>query len=107
LFTQVSGTHDMMTVSVTGNAVTVTGEVDTSNCDQLDDAIAALNSTRPARVNLSNVTFMDSSGLRVLLRHHQLRTAGGSQLELVAPSTQVRRVVEVLGLLDVFRIVEE
>jgi anti-anti-sigma factor len=48
-------------------------------------------------IDLSQVTFIDSSGLRVLMRAHQRRP-----LELVGVSPQVAGLLELTGLVDFF-----
>jgi anti-sigma B factor antagonist len=43
---------------------------------------------------------MDSSGLRVVIDAHQQALAAGSRLVVHAPSTSVRKIVEISGLAD-------
>ena len=77
--------------------VRAVGEIDASTCGQLDEMLLTLDSTVPVRVDLSGVTFMDSSGLRVLIAHHDSR-ADDRCLKIVNPSQQVRRLLEITGL---------
>ena len=92
-----------ITVNSRDSALTITlsGEIDQHGARemmrQLDDAIA----TRlPAHLvlDLSGVTYMDSSGNAVLLRTlRQMEQIGGS-LRVTAIPTQARRVLDAAGV---------
>lgn len=76
--------------------VHVGGEVDLDTCPQLRDALAALvdQGIYQVVVDLERVTFLDSSGIGVLVSaYRRIREHGGS-LGLFAPSEKVRRVLE-------------
>ena len=53
---------------------------------------------------MADVTFMDSSGLRVLIDLQQRAEAAPRRLILRAPSQSVTRLLEVSGLSDHFSI---
>jgi len=84
--------------------VTVIGEVDLANRDRFEAVVKrALNATPPKLVfDLAGVRFMDSSGLGVLLA----ATHGATSVEVRAPSSAVRRLIEISGLAELLRIVE-
>ena len=63
----------------------------------LDDARAL---SRTVEVDLSHVTFIDSSGLRLLLAALRKAEAESEDLTLVSASDAVRRLVELSGLSD-------
>ena len=48
-------------------------------------------------LDATSLEFLDSSGLRVLLRGARLAAAGGTAFRLVAPHPAVRRVLELAG----------
>jgi anti-sigma B factor antagonist len=80
----------------------LSGEIDLSRIEELSEQIdAAVNPADRLLFDLSGVTFMDSSGIALLL------TTANSVAETVirAPSRQVRRVLEATGLTSVLRIV--
>ncbi|MGQ9824018.1 MAG: anti-sigma F factor antagonist [Desulfotomaculales bacterium] len=53
--------------------------------------------------NLSKVSFIDSSGLGVILgRYKKIRQQGG-RVSLVAPQPQVRRILALSGLLTILK----
>ena len=81
--------------------VTISGEIDIATCRAMREALAT--GPRPAHleVNMSAVTFMDASGIGVLLTARRLALDAGGSLTLRAPSWAVRRVTGILGLDEV------
>jgi anti-anti-sigma factor len=81
--------------------VTVRGEVDMANAEKLRRAIATemREATIAGRVgvvvDLSAVTFLDSSGLAVLIAAHHTPEV---RLRLVVASHAVKRVLEISGM---------
>jgi anti-anti-sigma factor len=94
---------------LTGRSLVVRGELDLATADdlrhQLDAVIA--ESCTPASVDLSGVTFFDSSSIAVLVEARRLAQAHGSELVIVSPSPACRRVFDILGLGDVLDIRDE
>jgi anti-anti-sigma factor len=82
--------------------LTVRGEIDMDNAGELVDAIARIGGT--AVVDLSGVTFIDSTGLQGLLRAQRAARQRGDDLILRHPSTTVRRLLELTGLIDGFTV---
>lgn len=72
------------------------GEIDMANAGELRAAIAEADwmDGEPVDVDLSDLRFIDSSGVGALL----LATERGSRLILRAPTPPVRRLLEVLSL---------
>jgi anti-sigma B factor antagonist len=91
-------------VQVNGHTkVRVTGELDLATAPELRqrlDAVIAAG-TRTLDLDLSDVTFLDSSGLVVLLAARQGLHGKDQQLRVLNPSEPVLRVFEVSGVLDV------
>lgn len=83
----------------------VSGEIDLQVADELRDA-GLTAAARGEAIDLSQVTFIDSSGLAALIAINNEVQDLGRQLTLAAPSTPVRRILEVTGLNDVFTIVD-
>ncbi|MEU3225538.1 STAS domain-containing protein [Streptomyces sp. NPDC006976] len=75
----------------------VTGDLDIDNVAPLGAALenASLEGTGPVVVDLSDVSFADSTTVNVLL---QGQTALGPRLRLAAPSVFMERLIGVLGL---------
>ena len=79
--------------------IEVRGEIDLASSRDLRRHLQAELDAPPHRVELdvSGVDFIDSNGLHTLIHAHQFATARGSQLVVVAPSSAVRRVLELTG----------
>ena len=79
--------------------VTVSGELDLSNVSRLEETIASTLAESPALLvfDLSDLRFMDSAGIAVLVR-------ASTQVETVQirdPSPGVKRLIEITGLTGV------
>jgi anti-sigma B factor antagonist len=84
----------------------VRGEVDVSTAPELREKLLALaeQGRTVAVVDLSDVSFVDSTALGVLVSGvKRLRSAGGD-LRLVVTQPRISKVFEITGLTDVFRI---
>jgi anti-anti-sigma factor len=55
-------------------------------------------------IDMAEVSFMDSSGLRVLLDLHQRADQAGCRLVLLTPSQTVTKLLDVSGLSDHFTV---
>jgi anti-anti-sigma factor len=78
--------------------VTVCGEVDIGNVDQLRDVItSAADGGQPVRVDLTNVTFVDASMLRALVSCRARSVHQLTDLKVRNPTDAVRRVFEITG----------
>ena len=53
---------------------------------------------RQCVLDLAGLTFMDSSGVAVILRSRRLLAAVGADLQVASPPEQARRVLELAGL---------
>jgi anti-sigma B factor antagonist len=71
----------------------VEGELDMVNADRLDDALQACTDGIPLVVDLSSVTFIESTGLHVLLKE---REGGRPSAIIRAPASNVARVLEIV-----------
>jgi anti-sigma B factor antagonist len=89
-------------IHLDGDAVLrVAGEVDASSAPRLHEACVDLASITDRLVlDLSGVTFMDSSALHVLIRVHQRE--GGSTVVVRNPSGQVLRLLQITDLVSQF-----
>jgi anti-sigma B factor antagonist len=84
--------------------VAVRGEVDISVVEPLEAAIDAeiRDSVGAFIIDLSDLEFIESSGLHVLLRARGLLSREDRQLAVVCPFGPVRRVLELAGLSEQF-----
>ena len=86
----------------------VAGEIDLGTAPQLREA--ALDALRhhgtTLRVDLRDVSFMDSTGIEVLLATRRRASLEGGSLTLYRPSRPVRRILEVTGLDKLFQMAD-
>ncbi len=80
--------------------VVVSGEIDPATAPTLDEAIRRAEDYRPhVVVDLSGVTFMDSSGLEVLVSAHTRTDAADDKRFIVrSPHAFVARVLHISGV---------
>lgn len=88
-----------MTVTTTDpHTVTVTGDIDSHTAGDLEAALDQHPAAADVTLDLAAVTFVDSSGLRAIVRTHRRLTDGGGTLALREPSDPVRRLLDITGL---------
>jgi anti-anti-sigma factor len=83
----------------------VVGEIDAHSAPSLVEQISA-GPDHTLVLDLAGVTFMDSSGLRVVVNLHQNGQAGGPELVIKDPSKPVMRLFEIAGLTELFAVRE-
>ncbi|MFF5504999.1 STAS domain-containing protein [Streptomyces roseolus] len=80
-----------------GMAVRLSGEIDLDTAEELETVLTAALSLggrgAPVTLDMSGVSFCDSSGLNALLHARLLATARRSRLSVVAASAQVARLL--------------
>jgi anti-anti-sigma factor len=84
------------------STVTLTGEIDLYNSTRVNwefqDVLARTPPPQRVRVDLSGVTFMDTSGLAVLLTAHKRALALGCLVKVSSTSPVIARLLEMSGL---------
>ncbi|MFG2682068.1 STAS domain-containing protein [Streptomyces sp. NPDC048392] len=79
--------------------VTLAGEIDHHTSDTLRRALDATGGPGPrVVVDLHQVTFMDSSGINVLITAHNALTEAGGWLRLAAARHAVERTIGIVGV---------
>lgn len=90
------------TAELDGNAfvVTVSGEADMYTVPALEQALQGVVGLGGTSVvlDLAEVSFMDSTGLSVLLRHDRKFRSLGGELVIVADDRRLLRTFEITGL---------
>ena len=87
----------------------VRGEIDVASAPEFHASVSDLIGREPeiVIVDLGEVSFIDSTGLGVLVgAQKQLRDAGGD-LRLVVTQPQITRLLELTGLDEVFTILSD
>ena len=84
------------------------GEFDLSNAAQIEDALKQIEDDRPALLvlDLRELTFMDSTGLRVMVAADARARDEARRLAVVQGPESVHRVFRITGLDDHLEIVE-
>jgi anti-sigma B factor antagonist len=88
--------------------VTLEGQVDMSSAVELRGAILQAIEEKPQNllINMTDLDFMDSSGLATLVEALQLSKKTNCQLKLVGLQARVRNVFEISRLDNLFQIFE-
>jgi anti-sigma B factor antagonist len=83
-------------------SVKVRGELDAHTVGEVERVLTPVAEDGPTQLvlDVSDVGFVDSSGLRVLLGLRRRLVARGGQLRLVELSSAFRRLLDLTGLLD-------
>lgn len=93
------------------------GELDVATARRLTDEVARVSAGGgggggdagggPIVLDLAGVAFMDSSGLRALLDSERTAATAGRPFALSRPSEGVRRVLELVALLDRMTVLDD
>jgi anti-sigma B factor antagonist len=76
------------------------GEIDASTADSVATAVSEALAAGHRRVllDLGDMTFIDSTGLGMLVRSHRAADAASARFAVVHPTAQTRKLITVLGL---------
>jgi anti-sigma B factor antagonist len=78
--------------------VTLNGELDLATVAQLDEALSERARGVTVILDLSGLTFMDSSGLRAIPGAHGRLVEANGRLVLIPGCRQVQRIFEITGV---------
>jgi anti-sigma B factor antagonist len=87
-------------VSGDDHTLLLSGELDMAAEDELEAAIVSCAGAARLTLDLSQVTFMDSTGITLVLLANDLCKAHDIAFALVPGPRQVQRVFEIAGLLE-------
>lgn len=89
-------------------AIIVSGRLDSNTSAVLEELLSDQARTRPALiVDLKEVPYASSAGLRVLLKAAKLAKAGKNRLALAGLAPQVKEVFDISGFTPIFQIFED
>jgi len=93
-------------IVIPGNPTTVVlkGELDMATAPELSQRLeeVAAAGLHTVRLDLSELEFMDSQGIKVLLQARETVQSQGGRLTVDSPQPLVARVLETTGLLKLF-----
>jgi anti-sigma B factor antagonist len=80
--------------------MTLEGDLDLSTAAQLYERLDELARAgfNHVALDLSDLQFLDSTGLSVLLTEHKRAESVGGELVILSPTRKVRRVLQITGL---------
>lgn len=88
--------------------VAVAGRVDSGTAGQLEDVLPErMQSTSRLVLDLADVQYVSSAGLRVMLKAAKIARATGNTLILAGLAPPVREVFHVSGFEAIFRILDD
>ena len=89
-----------------GHLIVAAGELDIAATPRLSTVLAMASATRGGRLvlDLSDVSFIDSTALGTILKAAAQLDEGGTLLAVVAPDGPVRRLLEMTNLTQRFRL---
>jgi anti-anti-sigma factor len=92
-----------------GVTLALLGELDLSTIARLEQAVASRVDGKPELIvlDLRRLVFLDSTGLRLMLRLHARLEAAGGRLVLVEGPRRVQRVFELTGVADELEMVAD
>ncbi len=94
--------HDQQATQATH--VRVSGELDAASAPDLGEVLESIGRDgRLVELDLSATSFIDSAGIRVLVRSLWNLQDAGSMLRLVAASPAAEHILRITGILDVMK----
>ncbi|WP_249010846.1 STAS domain-containing protein [Conexibacter sp. DBS9H8] len=92
--------HFQVEVSSEGTkaVLRLSGELDVSSSAALEDELARIDGSTLIVLDLSELEFVDSTGLGVLVKAHQRVREEGVRMVVVQGGGQVKRLLELTGL---------
>jgi anti-sigma B factor antagonist len=86
--------------------ITLAGELDLASAAKVEPVLRDGDGDGAQRLlDLRELTFMDSSGLQLILAAHAAARRGGAKLEIVPGPPAVQRVFQICGVEDELRFV--
>jgi len=89
------------------DVVHLSGELDIDRREAVAAALSAAVPPRPALVDLTEVTYADSTIIAELLRFRSRAERGGGRIAILVGASRVARVLEYAGMKDAFAIFED
>lgn len=94
-----------LSITTNPDGLAATGAIDAHTAPTLAEALAECSHDTVV-LDLANIDFVDSSGLRVLIEAHQAAEESGRALHLANVSSSVNRLLEISGVSDYLHVVD-
>jgi len=96
-----------MLSSVIGSTVELDGEIDAATVGLMKQKIAEAISANPGgrvTIDMTDVTFLDSTGLGALVSALRQARDGGGDITITNAAPNIRKVFDITGLAQVFEL---
>jgi anti-anti-sigma factor len=96
--------NDRFNINIAGDdratTLTLSGELDLASVHELEEALARVQGWGTALIvlDLRELTFMDSTGLKVLVEANQHAQEAGPQFRVINGGPQVQRLLSITGV---------
>lgn len=102
----VNGRHPYLTIEVTStlqaHTIALAGEADLLGSPDIEAALtAAAGEAERIVLDLRNLTFIDSSGLRALMRGHEQCVARSAELRIIPGPPNIQRLFDLSGMNEI------
>lgn len=88
--------------------VSITGRVDTATAPQLEtEVISKLDGIEALELDLRDMSYISSAGLRVLLMCQKKMNAAGGTMIVKNPNEMVMEIFDVTGFADIFTLEQD
>ena len=94
-----------LTITTNPNGLMASGAIDAHTAPMLAEALAECSDDTVV-LDLAEIDFVDSSGLRVLIEAHQNAEESGRALHLANVSGSVNRLLEISGVSDYLHVID-
>lgn len=84
--------------------IAVNGRVDTVTAPELEAGLKFGDATCVV-IDLANVPYMSSAGLRLLLSVHKTMLGNGGELQIANVQESVREVLDIIGFSDILNLI--
>ncbi|MBQ6142226.1 MAG: STAS domain-containing protein [Kiritimatiellae bacterium] len=84
--------------------IAVSGRIDTVTAPEVEAALKFGDATCVV-IDLANVPYMSSAGLRLLLAAHKTMAGKGGELQIANVQPDVREVLDITGFSDILNLV--
>ena len=83
----------------------IKGRVDSDTAPELDDALAKLTNGKNNKivVNLQDVDYMSSAGLRAIVKAYQAVRKSGGDVHLAAVSEPIEVILRTVGMMQILK----
>ena len=84
--------------------LSISGEIDISNAGELRDALARFDHETPLAIDMTDVRYIDSTGLNAIAQYGRAQLEAGNDLFLIVTREPLRKLFEITNFDQYFTI---